>query len=135
MDDNSKSGYSIGYGKPPEETRFKPGRSGNPRGRPKNSRNYKTVMNKLLKERVKTEPLGWRQPNIKVVMQKLVDQALEGNWRALKLVISMMEIHDTMFETVEGDDKDDEFYQLCRRFAKPEEESSPKFPDMDCEFP
>ena len=84
MDDNSKSGYSIGYGKPPEETRFKPGRSGNPRGRPKNSRNYKTVMNKLLKERVKTEPLGWRQPNIKVVMQKLVDQALEGDWRALK---------------------------------------------------
>ncbi len=135
MDDNSKSGYSIGYGKPPEETRFKPGRSGNPRGRPKNSRNYKTVMNKLLKERVKTEPLGWRQPNIKVVMQKLVDQALEGDWRALKLVISMMEIHDTMFETVEGDDKDDEFYQLCRRFAKHEEESSPKFPDTDCEFP
>ena len=26
----------VGYGKPPEETRFKPGRSGNPRGRPRN---------------------------------------------------------------------------------------------------
>ena len=27
--------YDIGYGKPPEDTRFKKGQSGNPRGRPK----------------------------------------------------------------------------------------------------
>ena len=31
--------YEVGYAKPPAETRFKPGRSGNPRGRPKGSRN------------------------------------------------------------------------------------------------
>lgn len=29
----------VGYGKPPEEHRFKRGQSGNPKGRPKNSRN------------------------------------------------------------------------------------------------
>jgi len=27
--------YGIGYGKPPRATRFKPGTSGNPKGRPK----------------------------------------------------------------------------------------------------
>lgn len=29
--------YEVGYGKPPTSTRFKPGESGNPRGRPKKS--------------------------------------------------------------------------------------------------
>jgi hypothetical protein len=42
-EDNDKPGRSqpseVGYGKPPKETRFKPGTSGNPRGRPKGSRN------------------------------------------------------------------------------------------------
>ena len=27
--------YAVGYGKPPQHSRFKPGRSGNPKGRPK----------------------------------------------------------------------------------------------------
>ena len=31
--------YGVGYGKPPQETRFKSGVSGNPKGRPKGSKN------------------------------------------------------------------------------------------------
>ena len=27
--------YEVGYGKPPQATRFQPGKSGNPKGRPK----------------------------------------------------------------------------------------------------
>ena len=33
MSDDKK--YDVGYGKPPQHTRFKPGQSGNPKGRPK----------------------------------------------------------------------------------------------------
>ncbi len=33
--------YEVGYGKPPAEHRFKPGQSGNPRGRPKGAKNKK----------------------------------------------------------------------------------------------
>src|SRR5687768_11122353 len=33
------SAYQVGYGKPPVHSRFKPGQSGNPRGRPKGARN------------------------------------------------------------------------------------------------
>ena len=33
--DNAKSDFPVGYKKPPHETRFKPGQSGNPGGRPK----------------------------------------------------------------------------------------------------
>lgn len=36
--------YEIGYGKPPAGNRFKPGQSGNPKGRKKNSKNILTLL-------------------------------------------------------------------------------------------
>ena len=36
---NLPNSYEVGYAKPPAETRFKPGQSGNPRGRPKGAKN------------------------------------------------------------------------------------------------
>ncbi len=41
-DQTSTGGYDVGYRKPPKHTRFKPGQSGNPRGRPKGTKNLKT---------------------------------------------------------------------------------------------
>ena len=40
--------HAVGFGKPPMHTRFKPGQSGNPRGRPKHSRNLKTIIQEVL---------------------------------------------------------------------------------------
>ena len=40
----SKADYEVGYGKPPQHTRFKPGQSGNARGRPRKSKE----LNKLI---------------------------------------------------------------------------------------
>jgi uncharacterized protein DUF5681 len=42
----------VGYGRPPLMTRFRPGQSGNPRGRPKGARNLSTVVAAALSERV-----------------------------------------------------------------------------------
>ena len=36
---NRSASYEVGYAKPPAATRFKPGQSGNPRGRPKGAKN------------------------------------------------------------------------------------------------
>ena len=40
--------YEVGYGRPPIESRFQPGQSGNPKGRQKRQRNLKTVVQEEL---------------------------------------------------------------------------------------
>ena len=43
--------YKVGYGKPPKQTQFKKGVSGNPSGRPKGSLNMATVLQRTLSEK------------------------------------------------------------------------------------
>ena len=42
--------YQVGYCRPPLHSRFKPGQSGNPKGRPKQSRNLRTIVKQVLSE-------------------------------------------------------------------------------------
>jgi hypothetical protein len=44
----ANSNYQVGYGRPPAGSRFKKGTSGNPRGRPKHSKNMKTIIREAL---------------------------------------------------------------------------------------
>jgi len=41
---NSGDGYDVGYKKPPKATRFRRGQSGNPRGRPRGSKSFRTLI-------------------------------------------------------------------------------------------
>jgi len=43
-----ESEYEVGYGKPPKNTRFKKGQSGNPKGRSKGRKNMRTIMTDVL---------------------------------------------------------------------------------------
>ena len=40
--------YAVGYGKPPLHTRFRKGRSGNPRGRPKRATDLASLLSRAL---------------------------------------------------------------------------------------
>ncbi len=61
---SSTSSYSVGYRKPPIHSRFPPGRSGNPKGRPKGRLNLETAFNNEL-NRVVTIREGDRSRQIK----------------------------------------------------------------------
>ena len=73
--------YEVGYGRPPKGTRFQPGRSGNPGGRPRNSLNLKTTFQQVMSEPVTVIKNGVRTrvTSFAAVSHKVQQQALEGN--------------------------------------------------------
>ena len=76
----------VGYGNPPEHTRFKAGKSGNPRGRPKGTLNMATVLERALREKVVINENGKRKmiTKLEAAIKQLVNKAATGDLRALR---------------------------------------------------
>ena len=93
MPRDGESDYRVGYGKPPLETRFKQGQSGNPRGRPRGAKNLATLLEEALNELVVVnENAGRRRiSKRKAALKQLVNEAAKGNWRALKLLVDILQ--------------------------------------------
>ncbi len=85
--------YEVGKGRPPRPTRWKPGQSGNPKGRPKGSRNVSAVLLDVIRQRVPvTENGKTRQlPALEVMLRRLANDAMRNDPRALKLVLSLVD--------------------------------------------
>jgi len=80
--------YDVGFGKPPKQTRFKKGRSGNPNGRPRRKPDLYTELRRVLGETVTVTNQGEpRQVTVQeALLLRLRDQALRGEIRASKLL-------------------------------------------------
>src|SRR6185437_12076143 len=50
--------FEVGYKKPPQQTRFVKGQSGNPKGRPKGAKGLANLLFKIGRERVKVQVNG-----------------------------------------------------------------------------
>jgi hypothetical protein len=74
---SSVANERLGYGRPPMTTRFRPGQSGNPRGRPKGARNLGTVVAAALSERVAINENGRRRriTKLEAAVKQLVNRA------------------------------------------------------------
>lgn len=55
---NDSDDYNVGYKNPPKDTQFKKGMSGNPKGRPKGTKNIRTVLNDTLNEKIQITQNG-----------------------------------------------------------------------------
>ena len=82
----------TGYKHPPTKTRFQKGHSGNPRGRPKESRNLVTVLSEALNQSVTLKQDGKSRQVTKgdALIDVLLNMASKGERRAVDAVINLI---------------------------------------------
>ena len=116
---NAAPGYDIGYSKPPQAKRFKPGQSGNPSGRPKGARNKMPAPHEerlqaiVMAEAYRTIKVndGARQitvPMAQAVIRSLAVSAAKGQAHAQKLFTEILgaterakrKIHDEVLDAI-----------------------------------
>lgn len=85
------SGYDVGYGKPPTHSQFKPGQSGNPKGRPKGSKSLATLIEaELDRTIVVDEGTGPKKiTRREALVKQTVGKAIKGDPKALQFLLSL----------------------------------------------
>ena len=90
---NSAADDQVGYGHPPKHSRFKPGSSGNPKGRPRVPRSLGTAVDAFLSEKISVTEQGRIQKIAKrdVIAKQLVNKAASGDLAAIRFLTQVLE--------------------------------------------
>jgi len=103
---------TTGYRRPPRQTQFRKGRSGNPNGRPKGSRSLATLMGNALNEAVVINENGRRRTITKgeAIIKQLVNRGAAGDARSIQLLLAQIRVIEADLEspTREGEESDTE---------------------------
>jgi hypothetical protein len=120
----SSAEIGVGYGRPPVETRFKKGVSGNPRGRPKGARNFASIVAATLGERVVVNENGRRKriTKLEAAFKQLVNRAAGGEARSIQMLIALVqagEVRPAQADPTEASQADaNVLRELQRRLAE-----------------
>jgi hypothetical protein len=84
--------YEVGRNRPPKQTRFRKGQSGNRKGRPKGSRNMKSDLVEELSSGIAIHEDGKKRivPKQRAMIKRVVAQAIQGDTKAVNNLISML---------------------------------------------
>jgi hypothetical protein len=107
-DDKPDASYEVGYGRPPKHTQFKPGQSGNAKGRPRKSKELHKLIQAELDTTIPVNEAG-REKRItkrEAIIKQLVNRAIKGDAKASQFVLAHLEKHREVepFASTEADD-------------------------------
>lgn len=82
--------YKVGKGRPPLATRWRPGQSGNPKGRPRGAKNLATIFAEALSQKLEIQEKGkFRKISAREgIVLKVVNAALKGDLKAIAFVLA-----------------------------------------------
>ena len=95
-----KKNYTVGRGRPPKETRWKKGQSGNPSGRPKNRQNLKTELKGIANKRINVRD-GEAEQKLSLIGANLLTHGVrgaKGDVQSSKLFLSVSEKYGLLDE-------------------------------------
>jgi hypothetical protein len=80
--------YDVGFGRPPKHARFKPGQSGNSRGRPRGTLNIETALERTSQEKVVVVSEDGRNRTVtklEAAVKQLMNRAASGELKAFQI--------------------------------------------------
>ena len=97
----SDPAYAVGYRRPPKSTRFRPGASGNPKGRPKGSRPVGALLQEIIQQKIAVTENGRtrRLPVIEIALRRLANEAMRGDQPSIKFLLSLLEHYGDSSQT------------------------------------
>lgn len=113
----AKRPYSVGYKRPPLETRFRPGQSGNPAGRPKGTRNFQSLVRRCLEDEVQVT-MGARKQKMSLMealLRRLLGKAMSGDLKALVQALNLARLYDGESESGRDPGQDAQQLELLRQ--------------------
>ena len=101
QNDSESTYYKVGYRRPPKATQFAPGKSGNPKGRPKGIRPVGAILNDIIHQKIAVTENGKtrRMSVLEIAFRRLANDAMRSDAKALKLLLSLAEQHRASPET------------------------------------
>ncbi len=119
----ASSKNDVGYRRPPKATRFKKGKSGNPRGRPKGSRDIGNVLLDVTRQKIPVTENGKtrRMPALEVMLRRLTNEAVQNDQGAQKLIFTLMERYGDPTETTIAPNRNEvlaEDQEILERYLK-----------------
>lgn len=109
---------SVGYRRPPKSGQFKPGQSGNPKGRKKHVANFKTDLTDELRETITVRENGRERKITKqrAFVKALMALAIKGDIRAINALVACTRNFGTGSDPPSVDDIDIEDLDVLENY-------------------
>ncbi len=123
-EDQRSPHYEVGYRRPPREHQFRPGKSGNPSGRPKGKPTLEEVIVREAHRLITIKSAGkdFRVTKLEALAQQLINMALKGDMAAARLLLAYLGAanssgNDAVDDQVMAMPDDEAIQRMLQRFA------------------